>query len=354
MEVSCHATRLMRALLPAVLAALLFAACAPKNPDHPKFIVAEVNKTKITRAQLDGEMARLVKRIGIAPDQLTADQKSSLEWYAVNDLVDKQIVTSSLSPEQASEISLQLDQRLEGIKKQFGTKEAYDKALETEGMSEAEIRADMGHEAGMAKLLETNNPGVLQATPEEISEFYKNNSQLWKAPEQVRARHILIRTEPTASIEQIAEAKKAAEAALARVTKGEDFAKVAAEVSQDPGSKDRGGELPPFGKGQMVPAFEQVAFSTPVGKTSKVFKSDFGFHFLQVQDKRAARTVPFEEVSQRIGQAVVSQKRSEASRKLMTELKDKAAAKINIAEPARPPAGAGGPGMGGQPGQPPQ
>lgn len=321
---------------------MLVAACAPKNPNHPKFVVAEVKKTKITRAQLEAEMGRLVKRIGIAPEQLTADQKSSLEWYAINDLVDKQIVTSSLSKEQSAEIGTAVDQRLEGIRKQFGSKEAYDKALQGEGMTEAEIRADMGHEAGMAKLLESNSPGALQASPEEISEFYKNNAQLWKAQEQVRARHILIRTEPTASIEQIAEAKKTAEAALARVNKGEDFAKVAAEVSQDPGSKDRGGELPPFGKGQMVPAFEQVAFSTAVGKTSKVFKSDFGFHFLQVLDKRGARTVPFEEVSERIGQAVVAQKRTEATRKLMTELKSKAAAKINISEPAPPAAGGAG------------
>lgn len=329
----------MRALLPAVLAVLLVAACAPKNPNHPKFVVAEVKKTKITRAQLDEEISRLVKRIGIPADQLKGDQKSSLEWYAVNDMVDKEIIRGSLSADQSKEVGLQVDQRLEGIRKQFPNKEAYEQALKSEGMTEAEIRADVNQEASMAKLVEASIPGGLKASPEEITEFYQKNSQLWKVQDQVRARHILIRTEPTASIEQVNAAKKAAETALARVTKGEDFGKVAAEVSQDPGSKDRGGELPPFGKGQMVPAFEQVAFSTAPGKTSKVFKSDFGFHFVQVLEKRPARTVPFEEVSERIGQAVVAQKRSDAARKLMADLKAKAVVKINIDEPKRPALG---------------
>ena len=77
-----------------------------------------------------------------------------------------------------------------------------------------------------------------------------------------------------------------AEGILQRVKAGEDFAKLAQEFSEDPGSKDKGGELGWFGKGQMVPAFEEAAFKLQPGQVSDVVKSDFGFHIIKVEERR--------------------------------------------------------------------
>lgn len=317
-------------LAAAGLAVALVAGCSPKDAKHPKFVVAEVGSQKITRAELDREMARMVKRIGMEPAQLNEEQHASLQWFALNDMLDRLVVRRALSAEQLAEITQQVEQRIAAIKKQFGDEEIFRKALESEGMTEDEIRADVLHQTAVQKLLPQQSA---TATLEDAKAFYDSNPELWKSPEQVRARHVLVRTEPNATIEQANASKKAADAARARVAKGEDFAKVATEVSEDPGSKAAGGELPPFGRGQMVPEFEKAAFETAPGKMSPVFRTDFGYHFLQVLEKKAARTVPFEEVSGRIMQAVAQNKQAESARALLAELREKAGVKIHISAP---------------------
>ena len=129
---------------------------------------------------------------------------------------------------------------------------------------------------------------VKAATKEEFKKkvdanFTANQGQ-YATVEQVKASHILIKADATND----AEAKKKAEAALKRLSK-EDFGKVAAQVSDDPGSKAKNGELGFFAKGQMVKEFEDVAFTLAVGQTSGLVKSAFGYHIIKVTDKKAAQ-----------------------------------------------------------------
>ena len=106
--------------------------------------------------------------------------------------------------------------------------------------------------------------------------------------EAVKARYILIKPEPEAPLaKREADALKKIQDARKRIVEdGEDFAEVAKEVSEDPGSAPNGGDLGCFGKGQMVPEFEQAAFSLDVGEVSQPVKTDFGYHIIQVYDKK--------------------------------------------------------------------
>jgi len=99
--------------------------------------------------------------------------------------------------------------------------------------------------------------------------------------EQVHARHILIRTDPTPSEEELADARKKAEDILKQLREGADFAAMARKYSDDKATADKGGDLGFFGRGQMVPEFEKVAFSLKPGQISDVIKSPFGFHIIQ-------------------------------------------------------------------------
>lgn len=157
------------------------------------------------------------------------------------------------------------------------------------------------------------------AFAQKVQDYYNNTKAEFETPEQVKASHILIRSNPEDSNSD-AQAKAKAEEVLKRLAK-EDFAKVAAQVSEDPGSKSKNGDLGYFSKGRMVKEFEDVAFSMPIGKLSDIVKTSFGYHILKVTDKKPATTISFEVAKARIAQKLMAEaKNSEISKELETLL----------------------------------
>ncbi|MCU0885418.1 MAG: peptidylprolyl isomerase [Beijerinckiaceae bacterium] len=122
------------------------------------------------------------------------------------------------------------------------------------------------------------------ASPEAARKLYDDTMKTMKPEEEVRARHILVEKEDEAK------------AALARVRKGEDFAKVAAELSRDPGSGKEGGDLGYFTQDRMVPQFGAMAFQIKPGEISEPVQTQFGWHVIKVEDKRAKPLPKFEDV----------------------------------------------------------
>ncbi len=136
----------------------------------------------------------------------------------------------------------------------------------------------------------------IQIPAQDIQRAYDDNQQQYSTPEQVRASHILLKTEG----KDQAAVQKRAEEVLAKARSGADFAALATQFSEDEGSKVKGGDLDYFGKGQMVPEFDKVAFSLPPGQISDLVKSQYGFHIIKVVDKKAGVTKPLAEVRAQI------------------------------------------------------
>jgi peptidyl-prolyl cis-trans isomerase D len=154
-------------------------------------------------------------------------------------------------------------------------------------------------------LLASDLPRVQRAYDDRKSEFDQ--------PEQVHARHILIAArapEGGDPAQAEAAAKQKAEAVAARIRKGEKFEKVAAEVSDDQGSKEAGGDLGFFPRGRMVPAFEAAAFSLDVGKVSDPVQSTYGFHVIRVEEKRPAKLVSFDEAKASLAREILAEERA--------------------------------------------
>jgi peptidyl-prolyl cis-trans isomerase D len=139
--------------------------------------------------------------------------------------------------------------------------------------------------------------------PTDVQRYYNDNIQQYQTPEQVRASHILLET----AGKNDADVKKRAEEILKQVKGGADFAALAKKVSEDKGSAANGGDLDYFGRGRMVPEFEQAAFSMKPGDISDLVKSQFGYHIIKVVDKREGSTRPLEEVRPQIQQQLVVQ-----------------------------------------------
>ncbi|HZW22847.1 SurA N-terminal domain-containing protein [Noviherbaspirillum sp.] len=147
----------------------------------------------------------------------------------------------------------------------------------------------------------------------DIKSYYEQNAKRFAEEEQRRASHILIKADKGAAAADKAAAKEKAEKLLEQVRKNPgDFAKLAKEHSQDPGSAERGGDLDFFAKGMMVPSFEEAAFKLKQGEISNVVESDFGYHIIQLTGIKPGTTKSLDEVK---GQIAAEIKKQLASKK---------------------------------------
>jgi peptidyl-prolyl cis-trans isomerase D len=158
-------------------------------------------------------------------------------------------------------------------------------------------------------------------TQAELQQYYNQHQDEYRIPETVTVRHILIKTPtpgPDGKVDQagVDAARKKAEDIAKQLKAGASFAELAKKNSDDPGSAQNGGLLPPLTKGRTVPEFEQAAFNTPVGQTTDIIRTSYGFHIIHVEAKQQARLKPLDEVKPQIEAVLKSQKASAESQNL--------------------------------------
>lgn len=151
----------------------------------------------------------------------------------------------------------------------------------------------------------------VEISDKEVQNYYKEHKEDFGQPEEVSVRHILVEEEKTAN--EVYE----------KLKKGEDFAKLAKEYSMDPGTKEKGGELGFFAKGQMVPEFEQVAFSLKDGELSKPVKTTYGYHIIRLEERKKASQKPFDEVKDEVKNTALQEKRKSFYEGMVEGLKKK-------------------------------
>jgi peptidyl-prolyl cis-trans isomerase D len=157
---------------------------------------------------------------------------------------------------------------------------------------------------------------TVELPEEELRAFYEERREEYAEPEQVRARHVLVST----AERDDAEARRLVEVARQRIAAGEPFAEVAREVSEDPGTAPQGGDLGFFGRGRMVPEFEQAAFGAAVGELAGPVQTAFGYHLVEVVERREARQRPFEEVREQIRSRLAGDQASELAERRARQL----------------------------------
>jgi len=213
--------------------------------------VATVNGQPISQADYD-------KRLETSPMARTAlqqmVQETLLAQYAKNNNIN---VTDA-----------EIDQRENQLKANFPAG-AWDEMLKARGLTETDVRSALREQLILDKALAKD----VTITPAQIKQYFDKNHASFDKPEEVTARHILV--------PNLAEAQKIE----ADLKAGQSFATLAQKYSTDPASKDKGGELGAFRRGQMVPAFDKYAFSAPLHQISPPIKSPFGYHIIEVESR---------------------------------------------------------------------
>ena len=309
---------------PAELALPPLAEAAEAAPEIPSLsaeeaavVVAKVNDQNVTEGDVQKVLALFRKQMGarVPPEQMAAALPRIRERI-VEELVMRQIMLGevakqgiSLSDSEFAEIKTELAAELPP----GTTLEAY---MAETGTTEAEMREQMA----VRKMIMAKAESLAQPTDEEIQKFYDENKEGFAQGETVTASHVLIKTDPTDD-----EAAKAAKRARLedlrkQALDGADFAELA-QANSDCPSASSGGDLGSFGRGQMVPEFEDAAFAQPVGSVGEIVETQFGYHLIKVTEHQEAKDGDFNEAKVRIRDILYSQKQQDAVREYVEGLR---------------------------------
>jgi peptidyl-prolyl cis-trans isomerase C len=249
-------------------------------------VLATVNGSTITSADFDREVKALPEYIRGMADT-PQGKKELIDTLVMRELILQQAAKEGLDK------GKEIDEKLAELKKRIVVDTYLKKKVETD-----------------AKI-----------SDEELKKFYEQNLDKFKSGEQVKASHILVKSEQ--------EAKDI----LAQLKGGTAFEELAKAKSVDT-SASKGGDLGWFGKGNMVPAFEKAAFALKEGQLSGIIKSEFGFHIIKLTGKRAAGTRSFDEVKEQITAALMPSKQQQIFMQLKEDLKKGAKIELKEAAPA--------------------
>ncbi|GAB6890701.1 peptidylprolyl isomerase [Geobacillus stearothermophilus] len=239
------------------------------------------------------------KNGNITKDEFYNEMKERVGKSVLRDLIDEKVLSKKYKVTDE-----EIDREIERIKEAYGTQ--YDLAVQQNG--EKVIR-----EMVKLDLLRTKAAVEdIKVTEKELKEYYDNYKP------KIRTSHILVKDEKTAK-----EVK-------AKLDKGEDFAKLAKEYSQDPGSASNGGDLGWFGPGKMVKEFEEAAYKLKVGEVSDPVKTDYGYHIIKVTDKEKKKSfnemkdeIAFEVKRNKLDPATMQSKVDKLVKDAGVEIKDK-------------------------------
>ncbi|MDQ0114687.1 peptidylprolyl isomerase [Paenibacillus harenae] len=239
----------------------------------------------------------------------------------LNNLITEELIQQEADAAGVKVTDDEVTAEIDKIKASFETPEQFTSTLSQYGMTEESLTRDTKFQLTVSKILEPKT----DVTDEEISQYFEANKDTFtETPTTVRASHILVATQ------------EEADAILAQLKGGADFAAIAKEKSTDTASAANGGDLDFFKKADMDPAFGEAAFTLKVGELSGVVQSSFGFHIIKKTDEKLGTYPTLDEKKEEIRKTLVAQEAGGLSEAWLTEIREKA--KITNTMPTPTPA----------------
>lgn len=271
------------------------AAVEAADPAGFPDVVATVNGVDIEKSALMKQVAGLGQQA--PPDQDT----TSAAFYrgVLDELVGGELLFQASKQRDLTADAAAVEQQLNTLRARFPDPSVFEQALAQQGMTLDELKAQLAHDLSIQNLIDEDITPRISVSEEAIRKFYDENPAQMRQPDRLELSHILKMVAPDATPEVKQAAAAAIETVLEQARAGADFAQLAREHSEDPGSAQNGGELV-IGRGETVPPFEQAAFALEPGGLSSVVETQFGFHIIKLAQKIEGQLVPYEQVQPRI------------------------------------------------------
>ncbi len=302
-------------------------AARKTNPKVTK--VAEVNGSVITKAEFDREMDRILQRFNSAGHKLTEQQLAEVKKNVLDNLIARELLYQESKKKGITIDNATIDKQIADLKKKFPSEKAFEDTLKKMHLTKESLRNQVKEGMAIQELVDKEFVKKTVVTDTEAKKYYDKHPDLFKQPEKIRARHILIKVNQNATKAEKEKAKKKIKDIQKKLKKGEDFAKLAKEYSEGPSSVN-GGDLGYFTRGQMVQPFEKAAFALKPGQVSDVVETRYGYHLIKVVDKKPATTVAFKDVKDQLEEFLKQEKVQKEVQKHVETLKKQASIKTYL------------------------
>lgn len=309
---------------------------------HAVDYVAIIDGEEITAEAFN---AAIEKNSGAFGGQMPARVAQMMKKRTLDNLIHARLIDRELEKagDQVRVEDAVVDSELEEFRERFPNDDAWERFLERNGATAAQMRENLRKDLSLRKLLSQHYD--TEVSSQDARDFYDKNIRNFEQDEQVRARHILIKFDKDADEDEVEKARlRAAELSEKARQSDVDFAELAREHSEGP-SAPRGGDLGLFTHARMVPEFSDVAFAMSVGDVSDPVKSQFGFHVILVEEKKPAQTQPFSEARDDITEQLERKKFRGAMKEFLADVKADADIErfeehieVNVSEANAPPA----------------
>lgn len=296
----------------------------PNDTSTPETIAAVLDGSSIKISDIDEEIKRkpnLAVYLQMAegnPGLLQRVRAAALDGMINRKILLDEAKKSGSTDE--AEVKKSVAKMLSEFESANGGKEQFLAGLKSIGTTPERFEADISDDIRLNSFIDKVIAPNLSATDEELKASFETHPEKYGKPEEVRARHILIKV-PEGDSAKDAEAKKKIDAIYEEVKKpGADFGEIAKAKSECP-SAPRGGDLGFFPRGAMVPEFEKAAFAMKVGETGAPIKTKFGYHIIKVEERHEGGKPEFDKVKDSVKKDVIFLKRDEKVKAKITELR---------------------------------
>ncbi len=303
--------------------ALPIAGVEPATPVVIDGIAAVVNKSVVLRSEVDAVLDQMMQAEPVPAGGDVNLARATRRAEILETLIAEKLLEDEVRKLRVDVTDAEVDRVVKGTMQEHGLDEAkLSMALQRQGLTLDEYKDGLKKQLTKMKIIQLKVKSRVQVTDQDVKSNYAQRKALDAGEFRVRARHILILVPPG---EGGRPQEQRAQEALQRITAGERlgerFAELAKELSEDPGSKERGGDLGEFGRGEMVPEFERAAYGAEPGTVVGPVRTAFGWHLILVEERVPLKSKPEEQALDDIRKRLFENEMEAQFRQYLDELK---------------------------------